>query len=726
MASSVSICLVVLYTLIVVNVALRRPFCSRSHSRSRRHSMGLVANSEGVDIVYSGLDGHDETNLVDNRMSLREEDLDQNRDLDLILSERAQRYNDPNLTGRTRELCLLVAVDVKLADRKLDFERDFTLQESLNELSELVGTAGLDVKGVAVQKMSQPSRNTYVGPGKIEEIMGAVERTGAKTLVIDDDLTPKQQRGLESAFSAYEGGNEVKILDRTAVILEIFAQHANTKEGQLQVELAQLQYRLTRGPNQGGNVDGSGPDRDSGAGFRGPGESKLETDKRAIRDKIVQLKKEIASLGSQRANHRKGRERLGLPLVALVGYTNAGKSTILNRMTRAGVLAENMLFATLDSTVRKVRLNKADFGDISNLKSNDDAEDSIEVGGQGGSTKGQEVLLTDTVGFISKIPADLVVAFRSTLEQVKAADVLIHVCDRSNPMWRKQREVVLAELAAVGCTDTPIVELWNKVDQVEDPEGIREEALCMPVEAELISTFEAYDTDLPTGDDFASLSVDDRNDEEESHEELAPEEDDEGNEGNEENEEEDEYAPIRAGQEPEAFGRDKEGKIADATRQEKRSLARLPSEWGSGNVQSSSWHKHNEKARRINAKAGDSVRNTGYSGVEQNTAVSYTGKTYIVAASAKTGLGFPDFVSTLEDALSLRLRKIEIFIPYDKDDGLIDTIHTLGKVDEANYGNAGTSLVCRVPDALYAKLGPFKRKGQGASASTGPRPPMAW
>ena len=568
----------------------------------------------------------------DNRMSLREGDLGQKRDLDSILSERAQRYNDPKLTGCVREPCLLIAVDVKLADRKHKFETEFTLKESLSELSELVGTAGLDVKGVAVQKMSQPSCHTYIGPGKIAEVMNEVNRTGARTLVIDDDLTPKQQRGLEKEFRAYEGGNEVKILDRTAVILEIFAQHASTNEGQLQVELAQLQYRLTRGPNQGGEAS---PERDSGAGFRGPGESKLETDKRVIRNKIVQLKKEISALGSQRANHRKGRERLGLPIVTLVGYTNSGKSTILNRMTRAGVLAENMLFATLDSTVRKVCLNKTDCGNMDDVcASTSPEQDSIEVGSQGGSIKGQQILLTDTVGFISKIPTDLVVAFRSTLEQLKAADVLVHVCDRSNPMWMKQREVVLAELKAIGCADTPIVELWNKVDCMDDPEEVRQEALNVPVEAELMYTFEAFDKDLPVGETENAI-------------------------GASEEDQEDEYAPIREGKEPDSSGGDDE-------------RAHKTSKWGNTN-----------------------------------------GKKYVVAASAKSGMGFSNFISTLEDALSLRLRKMKVLIPYDSDDGLIDTIHTLGKVDECHYGSAGTTLVCRVPDSLYSKLLPYREGRKG-------------
>ena len=218
---------------------------SKRISIDKRGSMGIAAKDKDNEILYSSfhkvIDSFNSINSSEvdiNRLRSREEDFKQNRDLDLILSERAQRYNDPKFTGRSREPCLLVAVDVKMADRKNSFKTEFTLHESLNELSELVGTAGLDVMGVIVQKMTHPSRNTYFGPGKIEEIMEMIERTGAKTVVVDDDLTPKQQRGLESAFSTYHRGEEVKVLDRTAVILEIFAQHANTKEGQLQIELA--------------------------------------------------------------------------------------------------------------------------------------------------------------------------------------------------------------------------------------------------------------------------------------------------------------------------------------------------------------------------------------------------------------------------------------------------------------------------------------------------------
>lgn len=259
--------------------------------------------------------------------------------------------------------------------------------------------------------------------------MHMANTTGARTIVIDDDLTSKQQISLEQAFDE-AGGRDVKILDRTALILEIFAQHATSKEGQVQVELAQLTYRLNRGPRSSADEG-----KNSGAGFRGPGETKVETDKRLIRDKIVLLKRELGSLDTRREQHRKSRARLGLPVVALVGYTNAGKSTLLNTLSRAGVLAENMLFATLDNTIRKVRLDggvwergreggSGSGGPSAATTSSGEAAASemAELGiidTTQGSRKGQEVLVSDTVGFISKLPTDLVAAFRATLDEAR-------------------------------------------------------------------------------------------------------------------------------------------------------------------------------------------------------------------------------------------------------------------------------------------------------------------
>jgi GTPase len=338
-----------------------------------------------------------------------------------------KRKYDPNL-----ESCIVVAVDctshrasrgsyqpvkAELMDKVRDNEQ-MTIFESLKELQDLIRTAGLQILDICVQRMSSPLSATYIGSGKVDEIIALAEKLEVKTIVFDDDLTTKQQRSLEELFSASIYGQSMKILDRTAVILEIFAKRAKSREGQLQVELAMLEYRLTRGPKASGDVG-----RDNGAGFRGPGETKLETDKRVIKDKLVILRKEIDKLKFQRQQHRVNREQLGLPVVTLCGYTNAGKSTLMNRLSKAGVLAEDMLFATLDTTTRRVRIACT-------------SEDGQEEG------KSRQIMLTDTVGFISKLPASLVAAFRSTLEEVREADILVHVVDRSNPTWRKQRQTV--------------------------------------------------------------------------------------------------------------------------------------------------------------------------------------------------------------------------------------------------------------------------------------------
>lgn len=245
----------------------------------------------------------------------------------------------------------------------------------------------------------------------------------------------------------------VKVIDRTALILDIFAQHAKTREGKLQVDLALHEYRkprLTRMWTHLERQSGAG-----GVGLRGPGESQLEIDKRLLRDRIIVLKRKIDSVQKQRDIHRRGRSNLGLPVLALVGYTNAGKSTLLNYLTKAGVMAESMLFATLDPTTRKVKLP--------GLKTH------------------PEVLLTDTVGFIQKLPTQLVAAFRATLEEVKQADVLVHVIDASNPVWDKQEMAVKAVLAELGVGDKPIVRCLNKIDLLEDDvaEDLQYEAAMM-------------------------------------------------------------------------------------------------------------------------------------------------------------------------------------------------------------------------------------------------------
>ena len=273
-----------------VSILRLRKLCFKTSSTPRLDGI--------TDEMMLPLEKDDAQQQFSKRVTTRETDFSQKRDLDDILIERAVRFQDPTVVGsKTREACIIVAVDV---DRPTT-EQEFTLKESLQELSELVGTAGLEVVGSCIQKLNAPNPKTYIGSGKVDDIIQLIQTLNAKTLVFDDDLTPKQQRNLESAISAYNITG-IKVLDRTAVILDIFAQHAKSREGQLQVELAMLEYRMTRGPRASG-AEGA----DTGAGFRGPGESKVELDKRMIKEKIVLIQKEIASRGTQRELHRQNR-----------------------------------------------------------------------------------------------------------------------------------------------------------------------------------------------------------------------------------------------------------------------------------------------------------------------------------------------------------------------------------------------------------------------------------
>jgi GTP-binding protein HflX len=322
----------------------------------------------------------------------------------------------------------------------------FTLEESMAEMRELVKTAGMEIVGTITQRMNQVNPKTYVGSGKVIEASELLTERDACTVVFDAELSPGQQKSLENAFNkkllqndflVSEG--EIKVLDRTALILDIFAQHAKTREGKLQVDLALHEFRKPRLTKMWTHLE-----RQSGAGgvgLRGPGESQLEIDKRLLRDRIIILKQKIDDVQKHRTMHRRGRERLGLPILSLVGYTNAGKSSLLNYLTKAGVMADSMLFATLDPTTRKVKLP--------------------------GYRTHPEVLLTDTVGFIQKLPTHLVAAFRATLEEVKEADVLIHVIDVSNPTWEKQERAVISVLADMGAADKPIVRVLNKIDLLD-------------------------------------------------------------------------------------------------------------------------------------------------------------------------------------------------------------------------------------------------------------------
>ncbi|MFN8543464.1 MAG: GTPase HflX [Candidatus Binatia bacterium] len=299
--------------------------------------------------------------------------------------------------------------------------------ESLGELARLSDTARLAVAGTTTQALRRPHPATFIGEGKVEELRTLVDATRANVVVFDEPLTPAQQRNLEKALG-------VKVIDRSALILDIFAQRARSLEGKLQVELAQLQYLLPRLTRAWTHLSRQ---RGGGVGLRGPGETQLEVDRRRVRERIAILKRRVADVDRTRQLHRDQRTGVPLPTVALVGYTNAGKSTLMNALTRAGVLAEDRLFATLDPTVRRLRL-----------------------------PEGQMALVADTVGFIHKLPHQLVDAFRSTLEEVRQADLLVHVVDASHPGWPEQVRVVEQVLEEIGAGERPVLLALNKTDEL--------------------------------------------------------------------------------------------------------------------------------------------------------------------------------------------------------------------------------------------------------------------
>jgi len=375
------------------------------------------------------------------------------RDLEDLLMERALRFYDQSLVTRD-ENCYLVGLEDKSSPSDAS---SFSMEESLTELSELAGAAGLTVIGSTYQRVSKPSMEYYIGLGKTKDIAKAMAKNKCTCVIFDTELSPAQQKNLEIAFNAENkdksrGGT--KVVDRTALILDIFAQHARTKEGQLQVQLAMLTYRLPRLTNMWTHLErqsaGARGRSNGGVGLRGPGEKQLESDKREMRAKISLLNRAIDSVRRHRSQHRSRRKRLGVPVIALVGYTNAGKSTLLNQLSQSSssVFAADMLFATLDPTTRRVSFRAGDSDD--------------------GIRRCPDVLLTDTVGFIQKLPTNLVAAFRATLEEIAEADVLLHVADISSDAWRKQEAAVLRELTDMGLDNKPIVTLWNKVDLVPE------------------------------------------------------------------------------------------------------------------------------------------------------------------------------------------------------------------------------------------------------------------
>jgi GTP-binding protein HflX len=324
---------------------------------------------------------------------------------------------DSHSTTVAAERALLVSAE-------LPFAR-IPAAESLVELRRLADTAGLVTVGQTAQPLRRVHPATFVGAGKVEEVRGLRETERADVVIFDDPLTPAQQRNLEKTLGC-------KVIDRSALILDIFAQRARSLEGKLQVELAQLQYLLPRLTRQWTHLSRQ---RGGGVGTRGPGETQLEVDRRRVRERIAQLRRRLAGVDRTRQLHRAERRATPTPTVALVGYTNAGKSTLMNALTRAGVVVEDRLFATLDPTVRRLRL-----------------------------PEGLTVLLADTVGFIHKLPHQLVEAFKSTLEQVTTADVLLHVVDVSHRGWREQARVTEDVLAEIGAGEVPAITVLNKTD----------------------------------------------------------------------------------------------------------------------------------------------------------------------------------------------------------------------------------------------------------------------
>lgn len=322
-------------------------------------------------------------------------------------------------TKKEIEKVILVGVDVNSSQ---------DIESSLDELQELVQTAGAESVARLVQNREQFHPGTYIGSGKIMELKELIITTKATGIVCDDELTSAQLRNLEELL-------DTKIMDRTLVILDIFAKRASTKEGKIQVELAQLNYRLSRLTGLGVSMSRLG----AGIGTRGPGEKKLEMDRRLIKSRIAFLRKELSGIEHNRQVTRKERGRNKMPVAAIVGYTNAGKSTLLNKLTDSDVLEEDKLFATLDPTTRLMMLES-----------------------------GQKILLTDTVGFIRKLPHNLIEAFKSTLEEAKYADYLIHVVDASNPQMEIQMHTVYETLDSLGVSDKPILTLLNKQDKVEE------------------------------------------------------------------------------------------------------------------------------------------------------------------------------------------------------------------------------------------------------------------
>ena len=340
------------------------------------------------------------------------------------------KNTSPYITIRPTEKAIMVGVETKIDDYLLP------LDDSLRELYLLAQTAGLEIVGETYQRLNRPNPNTYIGSGKVSEVIILVEETDANVVLFDCELSPRHQRELEEKI-----GYNVKVIDRTALILDIFAQHANTREGRLQVELAQYEYRLprltrawTHLARQSGGASGR-TGSVGGVGLRGPGETQLEVDRREISRRISRLKNDIQKVRERRSQHRNRRKNSNIPIITLVGYTNAGKSTLINALTKSDVLAADKLFATLDPTTRRI-----------NLPGNNLA------------------LISDTVGFIQKLPTQLIAAFQATLEEINESDLLLHVIDISHKNCLAQYKAVQSTLEQINAQNIPVICVLNKID----------------------------------------------------------------------------------------------------------------------------------------------------------------------------------------------------------------------------------------------------------------------
>jgi GTPase len=331
---------------------------------------------------------------------------------------------------RSPEKVILVGISLKPRSHKTSSGvLPLAMEESLEELGHLATSAGGEVVGRVLQERERLDPSCLIGRGKLLELTELSKAVSAQAIIFDENLSPAQLRNIEKEA-------QCKVLDRTQLILDIFARRARTREGKLQVELAQLNYLLPRLAGHGVELSRLG----GGIGTRGPGETKLETDQRKIRNRIHKIKQDLEHVRSHRQLHRSFRSSIPVPVISLVGYTNAGKSTLFNALARTSTFTSNQLFATLDPLLRRIRL-----------------------------TSGREVILSDTVGFINKLPPTLVSAFRSTLEEIAEADLLVHVIDLSSPHSRQQRESVIQVLEELKVTSKPVIEVYNKIDLIDGP-----------------------------------------------------------------------------------------------------------------------------------------------------------------------------------------------------------------------------------------------------------------